>query len=205
MKRIYLLLIALLAISCGGKQENTNAAEEDVNIKTLFEMLPADVFPEYLPQDKAGREAHILVCDQKNNYLELGGSQFPWEMCYWNLKDGRKLVAVNQNFETGAQLQFFYYEDGKLREDKEYNLWSNVSVKLEDFIDIAQVNPDITSELRDNVENSKYIFYYQLPRKGSAIKIAIDHESVAEDFEYIPYEAFKQLTLEWVNEKWIKQ
>lgn len=199
------ITLALLITATLGIASNA-VAQKKVNIKTLFWMLPANALPEYLPQgDKQGMESHIIVCDYKNAYLELGGAQFTWEMCYWNLKDGRKLVAVNRNFETGPLLRFFYYENGKLIEDEDYNIFENISIKLEDFIDVSKLNPDIIKELRENVESFKYIFYYQLPREGTSLKLIIDNEAVTEDFESIPYELFKELTIKWVNEKWVKQ
>ena len=199
-----IITLALLIAAMSGPASNA-AAQQQVNIKTLFWMLPADAFPEYVPQDdKEGKESHISVCDYRNGYLELGGGQFIWEMCYWNLKDGRKLVAVNRNYETGPELRFFYYENGKLREDADYNIWENIFIKLEDFIDLSLLKPDIVEELRKNVESLKYMFYYQLPQKGTSLKILIDRESLIEDFETIPYEACKELTIRWVIEKWIK-
>ena len=192
--------IALLTAAILGVSSNA-VAQKKVNIKALFWMLPADALPEYLPQsDKQGMESHIIVCDYKNAYLELGGGQFTWEMCYWNLKDGRKLVAVNRNFETGPLLRFFYYENEKLTEDEDYNLFENISIKLEDFIDVSKLNPDIIKKLRKNVESFKYIIYYKLPRKGTSLKLRIDHEAVTEDFKSITYETFKELTIKWVNE-----
>jgi len=126
-------------------------------------------------------------------------------MCYWSLEDGRKLVAVNQGFETGPRLLFFYYEEGELREDGDYFLWEDITITLEDFVDVSQLHPDIIDDVRENVESLKYILYYQLPQEGTAIKVHIDYEEVIEDFESIPYEAFKELTLSWIDEKWVKQ
>jgi len=199
-----IVTLALLISATFGAASNA-AAQQQVNIKTLFWMLPADAFPDYVPQDdKEGKESHISVCDYRNGYLALGGGEFIWEMCYWNLKDGRKLVAVNQNFETGPDLRFFYYENGKLREDTDYNIWENISIQLEDFIDVSQLKPGIIAEVRENVEGLKYTFYYQLPQKGTFLKVLIDHEALMEDFETVSYEACKELTIKWVNEKWIK-
>ena len=79
-----IITLALLIAAMSGPASNA-AAQQQVNIKTLFWMLPADAFPEYVPQDdKEGKESHISVCDYKNGYLELGGGQFIGEMCYWN-------------------------------------------------------------------------------------------------------------------------
>ena len=48
------------------------------------------------------------------------------------------------------------------------------------------------------------MLYYQLPQKGTSLKELIDTEALMEDFDSIPYEACKELTIRWVNEKWIK-
>jgi hypothetical protein len=202
-KKIFIML-ALFAMTVVGATFCGNTQQE-VNVKTLFDMLPYDALPEHVALGELDRDEYICECDYENGYLELAGGHYEWQMCYWNLNDGRKLVAVNQGFETGPRLLFFYYEEGELREDGDYSLWEDITINLEDFIDVSQLHPDIIDDLREHVESLKYILYYQLPQEGTAIKVHIDYEEVIEDFESIPYEAFKELTLTWIDEKWVKQ
>ena len=169
-------------------------------------MLPDDVFPDYVPQDDIeAKESHINECDYKNGYISLGGGQFGWEMCYWNLKDGRKLVAVNSDTETGSIIRTFFYDKGKLREDKNYKLGGNQTYKLEDFVEISQLAPDIVKKAREAFDEGKYNLFYQLPQKGTSIKVLLDEYSLTESYDDIPYEAQKTVIIKWVNEKWVKQ
>ena len=76
-----IITLALLIAAMSGPASNA-AAQQQVNIKTLFWMLPADAFPNMSHKTTRGKESHISVCDYRNGYLELGGGQFIWEMCY---------------------------------------------------------------------------------------------------------------------------
>ncbi|MGI6291393.1 MAG: hypothetical protein ACOXZH_03055 [Bacteroidales bacterium] len=86
-------------------------AQQQVNVKTLFALLPSDAF-RFLPSDKpADLEKYIKVCDLKNGYLQLEfEDESSWEMCYWNLKDGNKLIAITR---VGAY-SFYLYSNGKI-------------------------------------------------------------------------------------------
>jgi len=184
--------------------------QQRVNVKTLFRMLPEKVFPEYVPyDDQEAKESHISECDYKNGYLELGGAQYAWEMCYWNLKDGRKLVAVNQHTETGSVIYTFFYEKGKLREDKNYKLGGEQTYRLEDFVDVSQLSPEVLAEAKENFNKGNYSLYFGLPQKGTSLKVWIDAYSLAIDEEggngAIPYDATKTVTIKWINEKWVRQ
>ncbi len=181
-------------------------AQQKVNIKTIFRMLPDDVFPEYIPLDDIeGKESHISVCDYKNGYLELGGGQFTWEMCYWNLKDRRKLVAVNIHTEDGSVIRTFFYKKGKLQEDKNYKLGGEQTYKLEDFIDVSQLNPDVLAKAKKAFAKGNYKLFFGLPQKGTSLKVWLNEYSLFEEHDAFPYEALKSVTIKWKNEKWVKQ
>ena len=79
-----IVTLALLIAATFGAASNA-AAQQQVNIKTLFWMLAADAFPDYVPQTTVREEFHISAYDDRNGYLGLAGIH--WEMCYLNQKD----------------------------------------------------------------------------------------------------------------------
>ena len=200
-------------------QETTDTT--NVNIKDIFLLLPENVFPKVpitLAQRKElleciGEEGAseiytfpIKVCDVKNGYLSLTGMQFGWEMCYWNLNDGRKLVAVNNNTESGSEIRIFFYQNGKLSEDHNYQLGGNQNYKLTDFIDVPQLSSNIRKLAEEQFAKGDYSIYYQLPQEGTSLILSVDDRQLLDYHETyeIPYEATKYLILKWKNEKWVR-
>lgn len=193
--------------------------DKSVNIKDIFLLLPDDVFPveeiskenralllKHIGENKAFEisTTPIGVCDIKNGYLNLTGSQYDWEMCYWNLRDGGKLVAVNNSTETGSKIRVFFYDDGKLTEDYNYILGGEQDYKLTDFIDISQLSSKSREYAEQQFINGTYHLYYQLPQNATSITISIDiNELVDHDENYDDfYEASKNVILKWENEEW---
>ena len=103
-KKIFIML-ALFAMTVVGATFCGNTQQE-VNVKTLFDMLPYDALPEHVALGELDRDEYICNAIMKTATL-VGRRPLRWQMCYWNLNDGRKLVAVNQGFETGPRLLFF--------------------------------------------------------------------------------------------------
>lgn len=206
----------------GTMKQNEIAGESTyataVNIKDIFLLLPDDAFPEAISvanrklllnsigEDKAYdiSSTPIDVCDVKNGYLSLTGMQFGWEMCYWNLKDSRKLVAINNGTESGSEIRTFFYQNGKLTEDPNYRLGGNQNYKLTDFINVSQLSADTRKFAEKQFAKGDYIVYYQLPQKGTSLKLNIDTYQFLDydEAREIPYEAIKEVTLKWNNEKW---
>lgn len=207
------------------RQENkvvTEASDASkVNIKDIFLLLPDDVFPleeiniekrelllKHIGEDKAYdiSPTPIGVCDVKNGYLNLTGMQFGWEMCYWNLKDGRKLVIVNQGTESGSILNYFFYENGKLIEDLNFDGISNIYWKADDFIHLSELNLNTRKEVEQKFARAEYILYYKLPQKGLSIQVTLDTYALMDYSETneISEAATKEVTLKWENEKWVK-
>ncbi len=201
----------------GIAQATTNP--KHVNIKDIFLLLPNDVFQveeiskenralllNHVGEDKAFDISltPIGVCDIKNDYLNLTGSQYDWEMCYWNLKDGGKLVATNNSTEKGSEIRVFFYDDGKLTEDHKYKLGGNQNYKLTDFIDVSQLSPESLQFAEKQFAKGAYHLYYQLPQNGTSITIGIDIENLIDNEENydVFYEASKDIMLHWKNEKW---
>ena len=207
------------------RQENKDVTEDSdvskVNIKDIFLLLPDDVFPleeiniekrelllKHIAEDKAYdiSPTPIDICDVKNGFLCLTGMQFGWEMCYWNLKDGRKLVAVNCGSETGSDIRIFFYQNAKLTEDHNYQLGGNQKYTLTDFMDVSKLSSDTRKFAEQQFAKGAYHLYYELPRKGTSIKISMDVNEMTdnpEDYD-IFYEASKDVILKWENEKWKK-
>lgn len=193
--------------------------DKSVNIKDIFLLLPDDVFPveEISKENRALLLKHIGknkafdisstpigVCDVKNGYLNLTGSQYDWEMCYWNLEDGGKLVAVNNSTETGSEIRVFFYDNGKLTEDYNYILGGEQDYQLNDFFDVSKLSSQSRRYAEQQFTNDAYHLYYQLPQNGTSIIISIDidelvdHDENYDDF----YEASKNVILKWKNEEW---
>lgn len=84
---------------------------QQVNVKTLFGMLLAEGFVTLGNETPGSTEPYINVCDTKNGYLRLEskyGTRL--EMCYWNLKNGDKLIAVS----VPLSYDFYLYSNGKI-------------------------------------------------------------------------------------------
>ena len=203
------------------KNEMTADASDTrpVDIKDIFLLLPDDVFPmdgisianrKLLLNNIGDEKAYdisqtpIDVCDVKNGYLSLTGMQFGWEMCYWNLKDGHKLVAVNNGTESGSEIKTFFYQNGKLAEDHNYKLGGNQNYKLFDFIDVSQLSSDTRKFAEKQFAKGDYLIYYQLPQSGTSLKVSLDDRQLMDydEAHEIPGEATKEVTLKWKNEKW---
>lgn len=195
-----------------------------VTIKDMFLLLPDNAFQEEeISVDNRKRllnhigeqQAYdisptpIDVYDVKNGYLSLTGNQFGWEMSYWNMTDRRKLVATNNATEAGSEIRTFFYQDGKLTEDQHYQLGGKQNYTLTDFIDIAQLPPDVRQYAQQQFAKGAYALYYQLPQQGTSLTITLDpylfmldYDTDNEDRFEIPYEATRAVTLKWENEKW---
>jgi len=207
------------------RQENKDEIEASdaskVNIKDIFLLLPDDVFPleeislanrklllKHIGEENAYAisATPIDIYDPKNGYLNLTGTMYNWEMCYWNLKDGRKLVAVNSGSETGSEISMFFYQNGKLTKDHNYQLGGNQKYTLTDFVDVSQLSSDTRKFAEQQFAQGNYQLYYQLPRKGTSIKIGMDVNEMTENPEDydVFYEASKDLILKWENEKWVR-
>ena len=203
------------------ENQEPDLAGRSINIKDIFVLLPENVFPEgsmtvtqrkellkCIGEEKAFKisPTPIGACDIKNGYLNLTGMQFDWEVSYWNLKDERKLVIVNHGTESGSVLSYFFYENGKLKEDINYNAIKNIAWKADDFIYLSKLNPNSRKRVEKKFAKADYTLYYKLPQKGTSIQVALDTYALMDNSETneIPSEATKEVTLKWKNEKWEK-
>lgn len=207
------------AVAHGNNITADASSTSAVNLKDIFLLLPDDVFPleaistakrkqllKHIGEDSAFdiSPMPIDIYDVKNGYLNLTGMQFGWEMSYWNLQDGRKLVAINNGTESGSEIRVFFYQKGMLTEDPNYQLGGQQNYNLSDFIDIAQLSPENRKFALQQFTKGAYHLYYQLPQKGTSLKVSLDADRLLgyAEVDGIPDEAIKYVTLKWNNEKW---
>ena len=157
MKQILCILLCFLSV-VGMAAQNNKPTNRKTNIKDIFLMLPDNAFghpdftlekrkemlktigqqPNINVENYDGTYAYIELCDERNGYLSvfyyfLEG--YKYEICYWNLKDGRKLVAVNKD-EGHGDVNFYLYENGNLSEDL-YYCPDIYNVQLDDFFETS--------------------------------------------------------------------
>lgn len=164
MTRLTHLLIGVLCffISHMPYAQNWNGAPTTqpsevvkVDVKTLFKQLPEMAF-QFLPSDNpAELERYIKVNDPRNGFLSLAlNDGDTWEMTYWNLKNGDKLVAVS----VGWAYTFFHYHDGQMTLTNQFGL--------------AQIDEDAqSSEAWNNFDN---VLHFSLPRRGTSLYVNLN-------------------------------
>lgn len=197
-----------------------------VNIKDIFLLLPDNALEKQVMSVATRKQllnhigdpkaydispTPIDVYDVNNGYLSLAGNQLGWEMSYWNLQDGRKLVVVNDLTESGSEIRIFFYQDGKLTEDKHYQLGGQQNYQLIDFIDSTQLPSKARQYAERQFTKGAYQLYYQLPQQGNSLTVhldpylfMLDYDTDNEDKFEIPYEATREVILRWENEQWVR-
>jgi hypothetical protein len=152
-RQTFVMLVLLVMTMFGAT--SSAVAQEQVNVKTLFDMLPADAFL-LLPSDNpGGLEKYIKVCDYRNGYLRLEfEDQGSWEMCYWNLKNGDKLVATS----CAGFFSFYLYSDGKMTPTWNFGIEEMYSA----------IEESIAMNCCDNWVN------FHVPRRGTSVYLTIN-------------------------------
>lgn len=235
MKRILCILLCVLS-AVGASAQNNKQENRKINIKDVFLMLPDNAFgpfghpdftlekrkemlqtigqrPDINVENYDGTYAYIELCDERNGYLSAFyyfPEGYKYEICYWNLKDGRKLVAVNQD-EGHGDIRFYLYENGSLTEDLYYGP-DIYNVKLDDFFETSHLDKKEKNILQDLFEN-RIVFQHVLPRKGTSIEMRIGSIPFDMSYESMFEEAglkeekvvYKHLIFKWVNEEWVKE
>ncbi|HPX76258.1 MAG TPA: hypothetical protein PLW77_06735 [Bacteroidales bacterium] len=153
MNKIFIVFVFFAASMLG--VVSSTVAQQKVDVKTLFNLLPSDAFM-LLPSDKpADLEKHIKHCDYKNGYLSLEFENYgSWEMCYWNLKNGDKLVGTS-GFGAWA---FYLFSNGKMS--------STTKFGIEEMRNSAETS--IATNIFDNWINC------YLPRYGTSVCLTIN-------------------------------
>ncbi len=147
-------MLTLLIVTLLGVAFSMNA-QQRVNVKTLFDLLPSDAFFLMPSDDPAELEKHIKVCDYRYGYLQLEfEDQSYWEMCYWNLNNGDKLIAVS-SYITHS---FFLYSDGEVTFTTEFGI------------------DEILNNMYSSFAMNPYDNWFRLhvPRHGTSIYLSIN-------------------------------
>ena len=226
MRKIILILLCALSL-CGIEAQKRKPTEPKVTIRDIFLALPDDALEnrwtveerkELLTQigcPKNKEEAvppFIDVCDERRGYLRVYYA-YPEsrrvEVCYWNLKDGRKLVAASET-EGISQLKFYIYDRGRIRLGG--FLAPDISqVKLEDFYDTSGLTPKQRSELSRTFQK-RALFRYTLPRNGTSLEMHMgfpiqdmDYETTFLDTDYGYLKQCRYIIFHWKNERWTKE
>lgn len=202
------------------RQPSAARLSNPVILKEIFLRLPSDAFQAAGGLSVAQRQqlftsagdeptaeaspTQIDRYDPRNGFISLNGAQFGWEMCYWNLPDGRKLVAVNEGTESGSLLRAFFYQDGQLTEAPDYRLGGEQVFILADFVDLTQLLPTTRQLAQQQFALGEYHLYYQLPQTGTALTVRLDTQHMLDYAEAhdIPDTALKEVQLKWIDYQW---
>ena len=120
VKKKIISIILLFAVLAAGA--SAVFAEDAVTIKKLFNLLPEKALnPTFkdFKLDIKRRDSYIEICDEENRYLSLK-SEYGFEMCYWDVKGGKKLILVSYG---GTYPELFYlYSKGKISETNDFGI-----------------------------------------------------------------------------------
>lgn len=155
MRRITrIITFTLLVLLMSGKTFSTKA-QQNLNVKTLFRLLPADAFSLLSTDDIDELEQYIKVCDIKRGYLSLESEHgIRWEMCYWNLKNGDKLIGVRRPLSYA----FYLYSSGKIAPTIDFG--------------IDELNINVSESYAHNCCDNMVDFY--VPRYGTTIYLTVN-------------------------------
>ncbi len=117
------------------------------------------------------KEIYLLIdtADHKNGYMSMsGGLECLWEMCYWNMDKGSKLVAVN-SLCCGPlcytdMLVFYNWDGKKLTQLATENIIPDV------WSDFFKKDQTETEKLFGVEEGTMSSLLFNLPRQGLDIK-----------------------------------
>lgn len=143
------------------------------------------------------------VVDENNGFLSVtGGIEGIWEMCYWNLDDGKKLVAV---YYQGCgpvcyieSFKFYHLQDGKLVEQEKNTIIEGYDTLYENFF--LDYSEKLKKELKDQEIIATLLF--RLPRNGKDI-IALFGNEYSKEI-YSEFSKGDRMLLKWDNGKFKK-
>jgi hypothetical protein len=142
------------------------------------------------------------VVDEKNGFLNITGAfEGIWEMCYWNMANNIKLVAVYQQ-ECGPVcainvFKFYRYENDKLVEEQIHN----VIPEYEDIYDAFFIDGDTSKKKLDDQDIIATLLF-RLPRKGKDIIAMFGNEESKDT--YSKFAKGDAMLLKWDNGKFKK-
>ena len=142
------------------------------------------------------------VVDEKNGFLNITGAfEGIWEMCYWNMANNIKLVAVYQQ-ECGPVcainvFKFYRYENDKLVEEQIHH----VIPEYEDIYDAFFIDGDTSKKKLDDQDIIATLLF-RLPRKGKDIIAMFGNEESKDT--YSKFAKGDAMLLKWDNGKFKK-
>jgi hypothetical protein len=195
MEKIALLILLICS----------NVAQSQ-DIKQIFINIPLDAFPssgmqEYLKDKReylmtkgnliqknslGDDEIYIDLIDVKNGFIKFSSLRQQsyvntHELCYWNTKDGNKLVGMNYNTcdaSCGSILEFYDLRDNVYTAHK-YPSPVMDKVTIDVFLDIEKSKDklkkikELSSENPNDIINDMFDIIYHLPQKGTSISAEI--------------------------------
>lgn len=159
---------------------------------------------------------YSLEIDLQNGYLRLGQSYTEgqsgyqvFEMTYWNVSNGKKLIAIstiggsNGGF-FQSNFKFFEYEKSALKELKTGYLKSyssNIDVFMNNLVS-EFTNSNVPQSIKD--ELISYQFVIELPKNGKDISVSFQEDGMTSGFfekHYAPYLKIKEKKYIWNKSK----
>jgi len=143
------------------------------------------------------------IVDEKNGFLSVTGAfEGIWEMCYWNLGDSKKLVAV---YDQGCGpvcyiegFRFYHFQDGKMVEQQKELIIQDYDTIYEDFF--ITYSENFKKELKKQDILATLLF--KLPRTGKDIVAFFGNEDSKET--YAKFSKGDRMLLKWDNGRFIR-
>ncbi len=151
-------MLALFVITAIGATSCADAQKE-VDVKALFDLMPAEAFSMTDGETPAELEEYMTVCDTENRYLRLEfEDQVYWEMCYWDLKDGNKLIAVS----CIGIFNYFLYSNGEIKSTTDFG--------------VEEMHRSVENSIASNPYDNWIDFY--VPRHGTSVYISVNRQDL---------------------------
>jgi hypothetical protein len=142
----------------------------------------------------------IEVLDFKNGFLKLGGAiEGHFEICFWNLQDKSKIIAVYQEgCGPGCYVEKFDFYHYKNKIFTPLNFNKVIPVIYDDFL-----NGDVKAVTRE-MEKADIAasLLYELPQKGK--NIIAKWGNLESDTKYRKYSKGNRMILQWNNGSFCK-
>ena len=227
------LLIPLMFISSCTKADDKKTEEkeknakpikevENISMRAVFAMLPADAIPEYINHNEFLEQLEkvadsydfdnqipgpIQEFSEANGFISMSEAQFGWEAAARRLDDGRIMLVINNATEFGSELKTFFYENGTLAEKIGQHPADGMYYEFDKFIDTSEVDEEIAGMARDLFERRLFYTYFFLPREGDEVHASISFHYLDEYDALIQYdmEMIKDVVLQWHDTQWIEK
>lgn len=138
----------------------------------------------------------LHTVDHGNGFLGLDGAfEGVWQMCYWNLSDGRQLICTYAEgcgpVCQAVQFDFYYHDQGKITHVPRLQV-------IPEFVGIEKRFLRGAPDETYRIFNEKDIIatvVYRIPRRGKNITIVFGNEEP--DERYRPYVHGTKIDLIW--------